>query len=118
MKTTEAVKALAALAQDSRLEVYRRLVRQGPLGLPAGRIAAAVQIPPATLSFHLAQLGHAGLVTSRREGRSIVYAADYGAMQRLMTFLMECCCQGDAQECTPGGSTGARTTHRKKKRKN
>jgi ArsR family transcriptional regulator len=115
MKTLEAVTALSALAQDSRLEIYRRLVRQGPLGLPAGRIAAALQIPPATLSFHLAQLDHAGLVTSRREGRSIVYAADYAAMQRLLAFLTECCCQGDSQECAPG-ATGARAARNRKRR--
>jgi len=96
MEAKDAVDALSALAQESRLEVFRLLVRQGPAGLPAGRIAEGLGIPPATLSFHLAQLGHAGLVLSRRQGRSIIYGADYAGMQRLMAFLSENCCQGDA----------------------
>jgi len=90
---TEAVAALAALAQQTRLEIFRRLVRRGPEGLPAGRIAEAVGVPPATLSFHLAQLGHAQLVTSTRRGRSILYAANYDTIRALLSFLTACCCQ-------------------------
>ena len=93
MEAKEAVEALGALAQESRLAVFRLLVRQGPDGLPAGDVAEAVGIPPATLSFHLAQLGHAGLVRSRREGRRIIYSADYDGMQALLAFLTEKCCQ-------------------------
>jgi DNA-binding transcriptional ArsR family regulator len=93
MDSRAAVAALGALAQPSRLEVFRLLVRRGPAGLAAGEISERVGVPPTTLSFHLAQLSRAGLVTSRREGRSILYAADYGAMQGLMGFLTENCCQ-------------------------
>jgi DNA-binding transcriptional ArsR family regulator len=93
MDAKGAVAALGALAQQSRLEVFRLLVRRGPAGLAAGEISERVGVPPTTLSFHLAQLSRAGLVTSRREGRSILYAADYGGMQGLMGFLTENCCQ-------------------------
>ncbi len=90
----DAVAALGALAQESRLEVFRQLVQRGPAGLPAGQIGERVGVPATTLSFHLAQLSHAGLVTSRRQGRSIIYAADFPGMQDLMGFLMRHCCQG------------------------
>src|SRR5438093_13477712 len=94
------VDALGALAQESRLAVFRLLVRRGPAGLPAGEISQRVGVPPTTLSFHLAQLNRAGLVTSRREGRSILYAADYDGMQALMSFLVDNCCQ-DGAGCAP-----------------
>jgi DNA-binding transcriptional ArsR family regulator len=93
METSDAVKALSALAQDSRLAVFRLLVRQGPEGLPAGEIGEKLGIPATTLSFHLSQLSHAGLVLSKREGRSILYAAHYDRMQDLLGFLMENCCE-------------------------
>jgi ArsR family transcriptional regulator len=98
-----AVSALGALAQESRLEVFRLLVERGPTGLAAGEISQRVGIPATTLSFHLSQLSHAGLVTSRREGRSIIYAADYPSMLDLMEFLMKNCCQDEAgaQEAAP-----------------
>lgn len=99
MDATETVAALGALAQESRLAVFRLLVQQGPGGLPAGAIGERVGIPPTTLSFHLAQLSHAGLVLSRRNGRSIVYAAHYAGMQDLIGFLLENCCQ--AAGCGP-----------------
>ncbi len=89
----EAVRALAALAQDSRLATFRLLVEAGPSGLPAGTIARRLGIPANTLSFHLAQLAQAGLVGARREGRAMIYAADYAAMERLMGFLTENCCR-------------------------
>ena len=107
MDVKRAVDALGALAQESRLAVFRLLVRRGPAGLPAGEISERVRVPPTTLSFHLAQLSHAGLVTSRRQGRSILYAADYGAMRGLMGFLTENCCQEEGcppRPATKGGS--------------
>lgn len=93
-----AIEALGALAQESRLKVFRLLVQQGPEGLPAGIIAAELGITPATMSHHLDQLNQAGLVRSRREGRSIIYSANYEQMQRLLNYLMENCCQGK-KEC-------------------
>lgn len=101
-----AVAALGALAQESRLAVFRLLVRRGPAGLPAGEISERVGVPPTTLSFHLSQLSHAGLITSRREGRSILYAANYAGMQDLMGFLLENCCQEGG--CAPP-ETGRRS---------
>lgn len=99
MDAKPALAALGALAQESRLEVFRLLVGRGRAGLPAGEISEQVGVPPTTLSFHLGQLSHAGLVVSRREGRSIIYAADYEGMQGLMGFLMENCCLESA--CAP-----------------
>lgn len=101
MKTTEAVRALAALAQESRLEAFRLLVRAGTDGMPAGKIAEALDVAPATLSFHLKELVGAGLVTQRREGRSIIYSLHVEAMQSLLAFLVEDCCQGQPQLCEP-----------------
>jgi len=99
MKTNQAVTALAALAQDTRLAVYRLLVQQGPSGLAAGEIAGQLGIAPATLSFHLKELAHAGLVTSRQDGRFVFYAARFDAMNELVAFLTENCCVAD---CGPG----------------
>ncbi len=106
-----AVKALGALAQESRLEVFRLLVQRGPAGLAAGDICERVGIPATTLSFHLSQLSHAGLVTSRREGRSIIYGADYAGMQELMGFLMKNCCQ---EELAAPSSGSERVAPRKR----
>jgi DNA-binding transcriptional ArsR family regulator len=100
MEVAAAVEALGALAQDSRLAVFRLLVKQGPGGLPAGAIGDRVGIPATTLSFHLSQMSHAGLVVSRREGRSIFYAADYGRMRDLLGFLLANCCEA-AGDCVP-----------------
>jgi len=107
MDGKRAVAALGALAQESRLAVFRLLVRRGPAGLPAGEISERVGVPPTTLSFHLAQLSHAGLVSSRRHGRSILYAANYPSMHDLMGFLLENCCQEGAG-CAPP-ETGRRS---------
>ena len=111
---SEATAALGALAQDSRLAVFRLLVQRGPRGLAAGDIAERLRIPAPTLSFHLAQLGHASLVRSRREGRSIIYAADYEGMQRLMAFLTEHCCREDAGACAPAPKRAGKARRRAK----
>ncbi|HET9314469.1 MAG TPA: metalloregulator ArsR/SmtB family transcription factor [Vicinamibacteria bacterium] len=98
---TEAVEALGALAQDSRLAVFRLLVRHGDEGLPAGEISEQVGIPQTTLSFHLSQMARAGLLLSRREGRSIYYSAHYARMNELLEFLMANCCEA-VGACPPG----------------
>ena len=94
MKLSEAIQSLSALAQETRLGIFRALVQAGADGLPAGRIAEAVGAPASTLSFHLKELAGAGLIRSRHEGRFIYYTADYGAMSELVSFLTEKCCQG------------------------
>jgi DNA-binding transcriptional ArsR family regulator len=99
MEQGEAVEALGALAQPSRLELFRLLVRRGPEGLAAGDLAQRLSIPATTLSFHLSQLTRAGLLTARRAGRSIVYAADYDGMRALMAYLTEHCCEDGG--CAP-----------------
>ncbi len=102
MKSTDAVIALAAMAQDTRLSVFRLLVQQGPSGLAAGEIAGALGIAPATLSFHLKELAHAGLVSSRQEGRFVFYAANFDAMNALLAYLTENCCVADCgPACAP-----------------
>jgi len=92
MDAKQAVAALGALAQDTRLAIFRALVQAGPEGLAAGAIAEQLDLPAPTLSFHLAQLKHAGLATFRRESRSLIYAAEYGTMTALLAFLTENCC--------------------------
>lgn len=99
MKTTAAVESLAALAQESRLNIHRLLVQAGPEGLAAGVISDKLGVPPATLSFHLKELSRTALVTSRQDGRFIFYAANFEHMAALMSFLTENCCQGMPQEC-------------------
>ena len=94
MKPTDAVRSLAALAQETRLAIFRALVQAGPQGLPAGRIAESVGAPASTLSFHLKELAGAGLVRARQDGRFIFYMAEYPAMSALVAFLTEKCCQG------------------------
>jgi DNA-binding transcriptional ArsR family regulator len=94
MEAKRAISALAALAQEHRLALFRLLVQTGPEGLPAGRIAETLGVPNSSLSHHLAQLHEAGLVSQRREGRSLIYSADYTAMERLLGFLTENCCAG------------------------
>jgi len=99
METTPALKALGALAQETRLAIFRRLVQAGPSGMAAGAIAEVLDVAAPTLSFHLAQLGNAGLVQSRQAGRFVYYSADFDAMNRLVGFLTENCCGGNA--CGP-----------------
>ncbi len=101
MEMTTAVTALSALAQESRLRVFRLLARQGTEGLPAGQIAERLQITPATLSFHLNQLSHAGLIVSRRQGRSVIYGLSVEGIRSLMGFLIEDCCRGRPELCQP-----------------
>ena len=96
---TQIVDALAALAQETRLKAYRLLVEAGPEGLPAGRIGEELELPPATLSFHLAHLARTGLVRSRQEGRFVFYSADFQNMNQLVGYLTENCCGGRA--CAP-----------------
>jgi DNA-binding transcriptional ArsR family regulator len=104
METTDAVSALAALAQQNRLDVFRLLVQAGPEGMPAGAVADALGLAPNTLTFHFDRLRQAGLVTSRREGRSIIYAAQFEAMNALLGFLTENCCSGEPEKCKPVGA--------------
>jgi len=99
MPPSDAISALSALAHPGRLEVFRRLVRAGPQGLAAGEIARATGSLPNTLSSNLAILNAAGLTRSRREGRSIIYSADFGAMRGLLGYLMEDCCEGRPEIC-------------------
>jgi DNA-binding transcriptional ArsR family regulator len=101
MEKIDAVAALAALAQDSRLDIFRLLVRAGPDGLPAGRVAEELDLAPNTLTFHFDRLRIAGLVTVRREGRSMIYAARYETMNGLLAFLTENCCEGTGGGCPP-----------------
>jgi len=99
MKPNEAVESLAALAQETRLAIYRLLVQAGPEGLAAGAIGEKLGVAPATLSFHLKELARAGLVTSRTASRFIYYAARFERMAALMTYLTENCCRGMPGEC-------------------
>ncbi len=101
MESTTAAAALSALAHEGRLEIFRLLVQAGPEGLAAGQIARATDARPNTLSANLNILSHAGLATSRREGRSIIYTAGFGRMRELLAYLMEDCCAGKAEICGP-----------------
>lgn|SRR5690606_15634903 len=99
MNSKDVVRSLAAIAHESRLEAYRLLVQAGPAGLHAGRLAELLQLPPSSLTFHLKELVHAGLLTSRQEGRFVFYSAEYGAMSSLIAYLTENCCGGNP--CLP-----------------
>ncbi|MBU4434226.1 MAG: ArsR family transcriptional regulator [Alphaproteobacteria bacterium] len=101
MEMNSAIASLSALAHPGRLSAFRILVQAGASGLPAGEIARQLDILPSTLSSHLAILDHAGLTRSRRDGRSIIYTAEYGAMQGLLGFLLEDCCAGAPEICAP-----------------
>jgi DNA-binding transcriptional ArsR family regulator len=101
MESKVAVAALAALAHEGRLSIYRMLVQAGADGMPAGDIARRLGVPPNTLSANLNVLSHAGLVSSQREGRSIIYTAAYERMAALLEFLVDDCCQGSAEICEP-----------------
>lgn len=101
MEKSNAVAALAALAQDNRLDIFRLLVQSGPEGLSAGRVADQLDLAPNTLTFHFDRLRVAGLVTVRREGRSMIYAARFEAMNTLLAYLTESCCRGARETCAP-----------------
>jgi len=114
MEKTSAVVALAALAQENRLDVFRLLVEAGPDGMPAGEISDALDLAPNTLSFHFDRLRTAGLVTVRREGRSMIYAARFETMDALLRYLTDHCCGGAPEKCLPSRSYNLQ---REKKRK-
>jgi ArsR family transcriptional regulator len=101
MELSRAVEALSALAQESRLKVFRLLVTHGPDGMAAGEIARALKAPANTMSAHLAILSRAGLVSGRREGRSIIYAVDIEGTRKLLAYLVEDCCGGKPGVCRP-----------------
>jgi ArsR family transcriptional regulator, arsenate/arsenite/antimonite-responsive transcriptional repressor len=101
MKSKQAISALSALAHDGRLAAFRLLVKAGPSGMAAGEIAQRIRMPPSTLSTNLLLLSTARLVTSRREGRSIIYTADFDTMCDLLSFLIEDCCNGSPEVCAP-----------------
>ena len=109
-KLVKSVEALSALAHEGRLSVFRLLVRAGKDGLAAGEIGRKLAVLPNTLSASLNVLANAGLVVSRRDGRSIIYTADYERMSNLLGFLMEDCCNGDAAICAPLAAIAARAT--------
>ena len=114
MNSKDAVDALAALAHEYRLGVYRLLVEAGPEGLTAGKIATRLKLPPSSLTFHLQQLHRAGLITQERNSRQLIYAADFDAMNGLVGYLTENCCGGAsscASACAP--DSAARKTTRK-----
>lgn len=102
METKNAVTLLAALAQDTRLAIYRLLVQKGPEGMAVGQIGERLSVANATLSFHLKELTHAGLLNARQEGRFIYYSANYDQMNALLGFLTENCCRGEP--CMPASS--------------
>jgi ArsR family transcriptional regulator len=114
MEKSDAVAALAALAQDNRLDVFRLLIEAGPEGLSAGRVAEALDIAPNTLTFHFDRLRVAELITVRREGRSMIYAARYEAMNALVAYLTENCCRG-ARTRAPGARTPSPAARKRKK---
>src|SRR5580704_13781160 len=116
METSEAVTALSALAQDNRLHVFRLLVQAGPDGLAAGQVAERLGLAPNTLTFHLDRLRIAGLVTVRRDGRSMIYAARFETMNGLVSFLTENCCQGATASCAPMECKPTSNAARKKER--
>ncbi len=101
MQIEIAVTALAALAQETRLSLFRLLVQAGKDGVAAGALGEQLGIPPATLSFHLKTLAQAGLVKSRTDGRFVIYRANYPQMDKLIAYLTEHCCAGDAAQCAP-----------------
>lgn len=117
MEINQAVAALLALAQESRLRIFRLLVPAGTEGLAAGYIAEQLDVSPTTLTFHLKELLHAGLVESRREGRSIIYSLRVEGMQTLLTFLVKDCCKGHPELCCSVGAGKCSTVPKKRRRK-
>ena len=105
MQETDVVRALAALAQEVRLRVFRALVVAGPAGLTPGDLAAQLEVAPNTLSFHLKELSHAGLISQERQGLNLIYRAAFGTMNALLVYLTENCCEGQA--CAPAGAAAS-----------
>jgi ArsR family transcriptional regulator, arsenate/arsenite/antimonite-responsive transcriptional repressor len=101
MEARHVIAALGALAHETRLAAFRLLVQRGPDGLSAGTLAGALAVPPSSLTFHLQQLTHAGLITQRRVSRQLIYATDFTAMNAVMAYLTENCCGGGAAQCAP-----------------
>ena len=114
MERTEIIAALAALAQDNRLDVFRLLVQAGPDGLAAGAVAEKLSLAPNTLSFHFDRLKQAGLVSCTRDGRSLIYAARFETMNGLLAYLTENCCSGVASDCAPAPCAPAPTSRKAK----
>lgn len=112
MDEIQAVKSLGALAQDTRLRIFRALVAQGPQGLTPGQLSETLGVGGTALSFHLKELGHAGLVSQERDGRHLIYRAQFGAMNDLLQFLTAHCCQGEPCEVTAGDTVAARCAQR------
>ena len=100
MQETDVVRALAALAQEARLRIFRALVVAGPTGLTPGELAEQLGVAPATLSFHLKELTNAGLITQERQGRNLIYRAAFATMQALLDYLTQNCCQGTSCEAS------------------
>src|SRR3979411_46785 len=117
MKKPGALSALAALAQDNRLDVFRLLVQAGPEGMPAGVVAGSLGLAPNTLTFHFDRLRQAGLVTVRRDGRSMIYAARFDVMNTLLGFLTENCCGGKPDLCAPAACKPAAKSKKSAKEK-
>ena len=113
METLDAVEALSALSQESRLRIYRLLVEAGPDGMQAGQIATALDLAPNTLTFHFDRLRHAALVTVRRDGRSMIYAARFDTMNDLLGYLSKNCCGGHAEKCAPKTKPQKKSSWRK-----
>ncbi|MFY9836673.1 MAG: helix-turn-helix domain-containing protein [Xanthobacteraceae bacterium] len=106
---------MAALAQDSRLDIFRLLVEVGPEGLPAGKVSEKLGLAPNTLTFHFDRLREAGLVTVRRDGRSMIYAARFDTMNGLLAYLTENCCRGTAEKSAPAESKPLKSLHKKER---
>src|SRR5271167_1512238 len=115
MKKPDVLAALSALAQENRLDAYRLLVQAGPDGLAAGEVAASLGLSPNTLTFHFDRLREAGLVTVRRDGRSMIYAARFDTMNALLGYLTENCCQGQAGQCLPIPCNASSAARRKER---
>ncbi|MES3001520.1 MAG: metalloregulator ArsR/SmtB family transcription factor [Pseudomonadota bacterium] len=114
MEENEAVKQLAALAQSMRLRVFKALVVAGPEGVTPGQLSEELEAPPATLSFHLKELANAQLVSQERDGRNLIYRADFEQMNALLSYLTEHCCQGAACGVAPARCAPSRTATRRK----
>ena len=114
MEMTQAIQALSALAQGSRLAIFRLLVQAGPAGMAAGSIGEKLDLPPATLSFHLAGLTRAGIARSRQDGRFVIYSADFESMNALVAYLTENCCGGKSCEVKPGEKNEETTRTRRR----